>query len=94
MWVPERSVKDMLKKGHRPEKPVGTDPRTRFQVSPMQWRAGTLLCFNIAGIFKLSSGFVGYLSEVVAMYSAVTRPEHPLHGVCTSARRSLLAASL
>ena len=41
VWASERSVKDTLGKGHRPDKPVGTDPRTGYQVSPAQWHAGS-----------------------------------------------------
>ena len=62
--------------GHRPQDRVrtGTVPSTSGRRPQERFCAGTPLRFSIAGIFKLTFGFVGYSSEVVAECSAVTRP--------------------
>ena len=57
VWESERSVKDMLK-WHRPEKPVGADPRTGF------WRYPRSLRFSL--------DFNGDLSEFGRSSSTVT----------------------
>ena len=59
MWASERSEPRHAQRGAPSQEPVGTDPKTGFQVSPY--------FFNSAGIFVLFSAVGGSMSEIVVL---------------------------